>query len=155
MNLWFQNQVWCSLCQNGAKHIVCDSCYNVTLLPPPISDLNDLYFLCTQCHKMKKQTLDTRNHTKWVFLEHCMPDAVLTSCRASTTAQKWLHHTTRTPLSLMPLLLGSMGMWWLIILWSYILFSQLWQCCFLLINYLQGCCPHSRQRRLNYCCSCW
>ena len=34
MNLWFQNQVWCSLCQNGAKHVVCDSCYNVTLLPP-------------------------------------------------------------------------------------------------------------------------
>ena len=67
MNLWFQNQVWCSLCQNGAKHIVCDSCYNVTLLLPPISDLNNLYFLCTQCHKMKKQTLRHKEPYQVIF----------------------------------------------------------------------------------------
>ena len=133
MNLWFQNQVWCILCQNGAKHVVCDSCYNVTCFhhlscgSPPISDLNNLYFLCTQCHKMKKQTLKHKEPYQVNFLERGMPDAVLTLCRASTTTQKWLHHTTRTPSLSMPLSLGGVGMWWLITSWSYILFSQLWQ----------------------------
>lgn len=70
MNLWFQNQVWCSLCQNGAKHVICDSCYNITI--SAVAHLQSLILtIFTSCvpsvTRWRSKPLNTRNRTEWVF----------------------------------------------------------------------------------------